>query len=427
MDYGYFTNDMRNASQSAEMSQAGSQYLVSTSPSKHARTLGDDVLTIALISPEAQCRDAVARNISGSQARVTREFSSYPDLDDVPRLLEEDYDVVIIDLDSNPEHALDLVETISSSGPSTVMVCSARADSEMLVRCMRAGAREYLAQPFAPSTIAEAVVRAAVRRPADRPAKKVAGKLLLFVGAKGGSGVTTIASNFALSLAQESGKNTVLIDLALPLGDAALDLGINTQYSTANALHNFERLDSNFLSTLLAKHSSGLYVLAAPDQYTPIQTSDEAVTRLVTVATQGFDYVVVDAGSRLGMTAKSLFEEAAIVYLVTQVSIPELRNSNRLITEFFRASNANLEIVLNRFTPRSLGIDEEHVTKALTRPAQWKVPGDYVAARRAQNTATPLALEDSPISRVVRQMARAACGLPANTDKKSRFSLFGKG
>ena len=91
-----------------------------------------------------------------------------------------------------------------------------------------------------------------------------------------------------------------------------------------------------------------------------------------------------------------------------QVGVSELRNANRLITELFKASGAKLEVVLNRFTSRALSIDEASITKALTMPAAWKVPGDYPAARNAQNTATPLALEDSPISRVIQQMSRAA-------------------
>jgi pilus assembly protein CpaE len=386
--------------------------------------LGTHILSVALIGPEEQRRKAVAGALAGSQANVTQEFPSYPGLDDVPKLLEAGYDVIIVDLDSNPEHALDLVESICGNSSATVMIYSARADSEMLVRCMRAGAREFLTQPIHPSTLAEAMVRASVRRPSARPAKKTGGKLLVFAGAKGGSGVTTIASNFAVALAQESGQNTVLLDLDLPLGDAALDLGITAQYSTVNALENFNRLDSNFFSKLLTKHSSGLSVLAAPDRYTEIQASDEAIEKLLAVTRREFDYVVVDAGSRLGSTAKTLLEEAGTVYLVTQVSISELRNSNRLISEFF-APNGKLEIVLNRFTPRSLGVDEEHITKALTRPAQWRIPSDYPCARQAQNTATPLVLEDSPISRVIRQMARKACGLSANPEKKKRFTLFG--
>ena len=391
---------------------------------KDPDSLSNKVLSVALIGAEERRRNAIAKALAGAQASVTGEFSVYPELDDVPRLLEADYDVIIVELDSNPEHALDLVESICGNSSITVMVYSARADSEMLVRCMRAGAREFLTEPIALNTIAEALVRASVRRPAGRPVKKTAGKLLVFIGAKGGSGTTTVASNFAVSLAQQSGQRTVLIDLNLPFGDAALDLGINAQYSTANALQNVVRLDYHFLSSVLTKHSSGLFVLAAPDRYSQVEVTNEAVQKLLSVARQNFEYVVVDAGSRFGTTGKALFEDGSAVYLVTQVGITELRNSNRLITEFV-ARGTKLEIVLNRYTPRSLGIDEESITKALTMPAQWKIPSDYPTARNAQNSATPLALNDSPISRVIRQMTRTACGLSASPEKKKRFNLFG--
>jgi pilus assembly protein CpaE len=403
---------------------AGSRKLVMPTSTKDPDALESKVLSVALIGAEERRRNAVAKALAGAQANVIREFSAYPELDDVPRLLEAAYDVIIVELDSNPELALDLVESICGNSSITVMVYSSRADSEMLVRCMRAGAREFLTEPIALSTIAEALVRASVRRPAERPVKKTAGKQMVFIGAKGGSGVTTVAANFAVSLAQQSGQRTVLIDLNLPFGDAALDLGINAQYSTANAMQNLARLDYHFLSSMLIKHSSGLFVLAAPDRYTQVEATNEAVHKLLTVARQNFDYVVVDAGSRFSTTGKALFEDGSAVYLITQIGITELRNSNRLISEFV-ASGTKLEIVLNRYTPRTLGIDEESITKALTIPAQWKIPSDYPAARNAQNTATPLALDDSPISRVIKQMTRTACGLPANPEKKKRFNLFG--
>jgi pilus assembly protein CpaE len=388
-------------------------------------TLDIHVMSVALIGPEEQHRKAVASALAGSQANLTREFASYPELDDVPQLLETGFDVIIVELDSDPEHALDLVEHICGNSSVTVMVYSKQADPELLVRCMRAGAREFLSQPIAPGTIAEALVRASVRRPAVRAPKKTLGRLLIFAGAKGGSGVSTIASNFAIMLAQESKQNTLLLDLDLPLGAAALDLGIITQFSTANALQDISRLDSNFLSTLLTKHSSGLSVLSAPDNYTPIHATDEGIAKLLTVARQDFDYVVVDAGSTMGSNYKALLEGANVAYLVTQVSIPELRNSNRLISEFFTLPTPKLEIVLNRFTTNTLGIDEENIKKALTMSPKWKIPNDYVTVQRAQNTATPLALGDSAIAGVIRQMARTACGLPAVPEKKRRFSLFG--
>jgi pilus assembly protein CpaE len=386
--------------------------------------LGSNALSIALIGPEERRRKAVAAALAGPLSGLTREFSSYPELDEVPRLIEQNYDVVIVDLDTNPEYALDLVESICGKSSATVMVYSAQGDPELMIRCMRAGAREFLTQPFSSGTIAEALVRASARRPAVLATKNTGGRLFVFLGAKGGSGVTTLACNFAILLARESGKKTLLIDLDLPLGDIALSLGISAQYSTVDALQNFNRLDSTFLSMLVVKYSSGLSVLTAPGKFTNVQAPKDAIDKLLAVARQDFDFVVVDSGSRLDIAGTSLFKEDAMFYLVTQVGIPELRNSNRLISEFFTADPTKLEIVVNRYTPSSLGVDEGQITKALTRPAQWRIPNDSATARGTQSTATPLALNDSPISRVILQMARTACGLSTHTEKKKRFGLF---
>ncbi len=389
-------------------------------------SLGSDMPSIALIGPDEERRGAVGTALAECRGGEVREFSSYPpSLDDMPKLLEQHYDVIIIDLDSHPEYALELVESICASGGSTVMVYSMKADAELLVRCMRAGAREFLTLPFAQNTMAEALVRASARRPAPRLAKKAGGRLLVFFGAKGGDGVTTLACNFAVSLAQESGQGTLLIDLDLPLGDAALNLGVTAEYSTINALQNANRLDASFFSKLLVKHSSGVSVLAAPGKFPQFDASDEAVDRLITVARQEFENVVVDMGSRLDLMGTSLFKDGSTVYLVIQAGIAGLRNSNRLISQYFTGVIPKLEIVLNRYEPRTLGVSEDQITKALTRPAQWKIPNDYEAVRRMQTTAVPLALEDSSMSRQIRQMSRTACGLPATPekDKRAGFSL----
>jgi pilus assembly protein CpaE len=285
-----------------------------------------------------------------------------------------------------------------------------------------------LTPPITSNVIAEALVRATARSSASRSITKATGKSIVFIGAKGGSGVTTVASNFAVALAQdcaESSQSVLLIDLTLPLGDVALELGITPQYSTADALEESHRLDSNFLSRLLTKHKSGLSVLAAPDKYVEIAPSNKAIEQLLSVARQNFDYVVIDAGSHLGTTGQALFDDGATVYLVTQVGIPDLRNSNRIVSELQAKSGTKVQVVLNRYTPRSLVIDEENITKALTMPARWKIPNDEASARNAQNTAVPLVLKDSPASRVIWEMVRDSHGTADKTEKKKRFSLFG--
>jgi pilus assembly protein CpaE len=390
-------------------------------------SLGSDALSIALIGPDEQRRKEAATALLLCDGTEIREYSAYPaNLDEVPRLLEMRNDVIIIDLDSNPEFALELVESICANGSATVMVYSSKADPGLLVRCMRAGAREFLTPPFVHATMAEALVRAQSRRTVVRLPRKTGGRLLVFLGAKGGAGVTTMACNFAVALAQESGQNTLLIDLDLPLGDAALNLGIVTEYSTVNALQDATRLDAAFLNKLLIKHSSGVSVLAAPGKFPQFHATNEAIDKLMTVARQEFDNVVVDVGARLDLTDTALFKDAFTIYLVTQAGIPELRNSNRLISQFFTVGSPKMEIVINRYEPRALGVSDETITKALTRQANWKIPNDYAAVRQMQNTATPLALGDSPISRIIRQMATAICGQRATQPKKKGFRLFGR-
>jgi pilus assembly protein CpaE len=393
---------------------------------RNTESLSMSALSVALIVPDNERRPAISKAFSGTQARIATELTSYPSMDDLAQISGADYDVIVVALEPDPETALDVVENICGSNTTvTVMIYAAHAGPEMLVRCMRAGAREFLGAPLQPEAVAEALVRASVRREEVRRSKKAPGKIFVFAAAKGGSGVTTIASNFALSLAKESPK-VLLLDLDLHLGDAALALAVTSKFSTADALENTNRLDSDFLSVMLTKHQSGLAVLPGPDAVNAVHLNKEAIEKLVRVAAEDFDYVVLDAGSHPADVCETLFDAATAVYLVTQVGVPDLRNANRLIARYFSGANAKkLEVVLNRFHARNTEIDDASITKALTHPPKWKVPNDYSAARKAQNSGVPIATEDSPISRALREMAWAACGQTGRQEKKKRFGLFG--
>lgn len=383
--------------------------------------LGTNVLSVAVVGPDERRREIVAGALTGSFCGLMRQVPFYPEMDQIPKLVEMNYDVVIMDLDSNPEYALEVIENLCAHSQATVMVFSGTSDPELMIRCMRAGAREFLALPLQAGALPEAMVRASVRRTSTRSPKKADGRLCVFWGAKGGSGVTTIATNFAVSAAREAEQKVLLIDLDLPLGDLSLNLGMSSQYSAVDALQNFHRLDANFLSRLTAVHESGVSVLGSPGKLVPVDLSHEAVDKLIQVARQEYDTVVVDSGSRMDLTGTSLFGNDALLYLVSQVSIPELRNSNRLVGELFAGTMGRLQIILNRYSASSLGVDEEHITRALTRRADWKVPEDVATARKMQVSATPLALGDSAIARAIRQMARTACGLSAEPEKKKKI------
>ncbi len=145
--------------------------------SSDAELVGMAALSLVLICPDEQRRNRIAKAMAGTQATVACELARYPGIDDLTIITEGDYDAVIIDLDPDPERALDVVENLcASSTRVTVMVYSARSDHDLLVRCMRAGAREFLDRrlwrqitwPRLWSELPPAATKGAVRRRKSR-------------------------------------------------------------------------------------------------------------------------------------------------------------------------------------------------------------------------------------------------------------------
>jgi len=379
----------------------------------------DQALFLAIISPDRQRRIAA----SGALARCgnvhTRDIEAdAATLEEVRDRLGRSFDGVLIDLDGDPRRALALVEGLCIDSSLIVMVFSSRSDPELMLHAMRAGAREFFVAPFNHDAVARALQWVSAHRRPDPTQKRANGRLHIFFGSKGGVGVTTLATNFAVALATQSRQSTLLIDLNLLLGDAALNLGIRANHSVANALQIASQLDANLLNSFLVRHPSGLSVLAAPAELPNFVPSGAEIGKLLAVARHQFDNIVIDAGKKIDLRQMHLFIASATAYLVTQVGIPELRNANRLIAQFSADNSPRLEIVINRYQSRFLGLTDEHLAKALTRPVQWKIPNDFKAVSAMQSNGKPLVQLDSPIAAVLRKMADAACAPPIPTESK---------
>ncbi len=381
--------------------------------------------SVVLISPDAGCRRTLRRTIEAQRATILQEFTTYPTYAHLESVLELDCDAFVVEIDSDIDIAMDLVEAVCTRKPlASIMVYSTEGDGDRMVRSMRAGAREFLTGAIPNTVIQEALVRAAARH--AQQVKKVSGNTLVFWGAKGGCGVTTLATNFAIALRMETAAEVALLDLNPHLGDVAVLLGLTPRFTVAEALQNAKRLDQEFLSTLVTEHRSGISVLAAPDVYSPsVPIENRTVGKLVDVIRNRYPYVVIDAGRNLGDGAEALLQMANTIYLVTQLDIPALRNAQRVISYLQRTGDQRIELVVNRFDARKSEFDDEQVTKALGLAPKWKIPNDYAAARRSSNAGSPLMQEKSPVAAGLRAMARAASGQPLTGDKKRGFSLFG--
>lgn len=383
-------------------------------------------LSAVVISGEDQRRRTLVAALTAQQVAIAEEFKDYPGLDSFLNRAAG-CDVALIDLYPDAETALSLVENLCGKDPAiTVMVFSRGDDPAQVVRCMRAGAREFLTEATLAETLGEALVRAAARRLESPRTKRTAGKLLVFVGVKGGSGVTTLASNFAIALRQESEKETALLDMNLHLGDVPVLLGLTPEYTVLDALRSGARLDAELLSKLVAGHETGLAVLAGPDEYqADVEAESGNVRKLVHFMRERFAYVVADGG--LGVAnSEALLESADIIYLVIQSDILSLRNAQRIIAHLSRrGAGGKVEVVANRFEPRKTEVTEEDITKALSVPLKWKIPNDYARARRSHDTGAPVALQTSALSEAMHEMARTACGKVLDAKKRKKFGLFG--
>ena len=383
-------------------------------------------LSVALVGADELWRTSVANMLSVRQGVQCHEVSQPgPDPTEFAISLASKYDVAVLDVDSGPEYVFRLAEALCAHPNLYVMACSTKQDMKLAIRYMRVGVREFFTLPVDSAEVTAALGRAADRQITVQAVTKPISKLFVFLGTKGGVGVTTLAANFALSISKLSDKEkrTIIIDLGLPLGDVAINLGMRTEYSVLNALIDPVRLDGNFLDSVVTKHSSGLAVLAAPVEFSDLQPPIEAFDKLINVACNNYDFIIVDAGSRVDLFATALFEKCTTIYLITQVGISELRNAHRMINHFFSGRSRSLQVVLNRYTQRALLFDDAQISKTISRDADWKIPDDYAAARRNREAATPVALVESTLAAAIRKMAREAAEIPVEKKKKGLFGF----
>jgi pilus assembly protein CpaE len=382
--------------------------------------------TAVVIAPGDIHRQTITRALEARKTTVAGALTEYPSFHAAAALAGQDCDAFIVELDSDSDAALDLVEILCGHNrAATVMVYCRYSQPELLVASMRAGAREFLTGDIDLNVLSEALARAGARRAEALGAKRSQGKALLFLGAKGGSGTTTLAANFAVALRRESGQEVALVDLNPQLGDVSLLLGVTPRFTISDALVSPDRLDDEFLNMLVTSHPSGVSILAAPDVYTPAPLPEErTVGKFLEVVSGKFPYIVIDAGLSLGKSLEPVIQFAGTVYLVTQVDIPSLRNSQRLISYLGGFEGPRVELVLNRYESRKSEVDEDRLSRALGKAPNWRVPNDFASVRKSANTGASLFAEKTALAQTLHQMARQACGKLPEGDRKKGFRLF---
>jgi pilus assembly protein CpaE len=331
-------------------------------------------------------------------------------------------DVVVLDIrDSNTLPPT--LTTLRRQHPSTgVVIVAARLDPMLMLEAMRAGVSEWVANPVTAADLIGAVERVSSTR-----AMGVQGQVFAFVGAKGGVGTTTLAVNVAAALARASEERTLLIDLHLAYGDAAVFLGAEPRFSVVDALDNTHRLDQAFFESLVVPTKSRVQLLASADRGTHAADLGRTGT-LLNFAAAHYRYTFLDM-PRSDAAGLDALEAVSTMFLVANQELATVRNAGRIATALRqRYGKDRLRVVLTRFDKQA-EIGQEDVERVIGLPVKHVVPSDYRAAVQALNKGRPIALDTgNRLSDAFRAMAADLGGirLEESVEAQKGSSIFGR-
>ena len=185
-----------------------------------------DLIRVVLIDPEEESRNALQRLLRGiGSIWLAEVMTSFQDA--AARAGEIVAHVTIVVLDHDPNQATELIHKLAQSNPGTELLpASLSADSGVILKAIRAGAREFLPLPAEQSDLLDTISRLLRGRSESLQTQTQGPRIVTLTGATGGVGCTTVAVNLACSLASAKEQETILLDLDLIFGgvDAYLDL-----------------------------------------------------------------------------------------------------------------------------------------------------------------------------------------------------------
>jgi pilus assembly protein CpaE len=250
------------------------------------------------------------------------------------------------------------------------------------------------------------------------------GRIVTVFSPKGGTGKTVTATNLASTFAKYEGKNTLLLDLDLQFGDAAIMLGLEPEKTIYDLVVAPGELDSEKLAGYTTRHASGLDILPAPLRPEDAELVTEAkLARLLEVARESYDVIVVDTSPFFHGPMLATLDRTDELLLVCGLDVPTLKNVRLSLQtlELLAFPQNRIRVVLNRANSK-VGMKPGEVEGALEVKVRFELPSDGKVPL-AVNRGTPLVLADdkADFSRAMREMAKGLSPVEAAKVQKRRL------
>jgi len=390
-----------------------------------------NVLRLAIVDPSDATREELKTMLLGmDMVWLEAECSRYEFFADVVGQTHPDIGVVTIDHDA--DKALELIHGLQISSPEcSILVVSSSTDGQLILKAMRAGAKEFLTQPVRVEDLVSAIERIGNQRYGKGTGKSRNSTVIAIAGSTGGVGTTSLAVNLGCALATRPENSVALIDLDLSLGDADVFLDTIPDYTLVDVAQNISRLDFTLLKRSLTKHSSGLYLLPRPIQLqdTSLITPDD-LHRVVGLLKATFSHLIFDLSKSYTPVDMVALEAAGHVLLVTQLDLPCLRNVVRLLMSLdeFETIKERIRIVVNRVGLQSGQISMKKAQETIGREIFWQIPNDYKVMAEVRNNGVPL-FEQAPrasITQSIVGLANVLCGTEVAQPEEDSPSSSGR-
>jgi pilus assembly protein CpaE len=301
---------------------------------------------------------AVLRDLS---LEPSATLSEYPRMGTIVAIAQQGgCDICFLDVASNPEHAQLLIAELSPAIP--VVALHTRSEADLILRCLRRGACEFLTEP---TSDAVRSLFARLGRGRGAALEQLEGAVYTVIPGKAGSGASTVAAHVAIHLGA-GGDKVLLVDGDSLYGSVAFLLKLKAEYHLGDVLRDWTRMDNDLWARMTIR-ACGIDVLAAPaNPATRIEVTPPAAGELWAFWRERYQVVVLDLADARAAAETGFAGLSDAVLLVSANELGSLQATRRAV-EFLDQSMADrsrLRLVLNRSTA-TRGLKQEDVLSAL--------------------------------------------------------------
>jgi pilus assembly protein CpaE len=258
-----------------------------------------------------------------------------------------------------------------------IMIASGEAGT-MLEQALDADVSDLLLLPQLTPNVVFAIRKAAHVRRQTQAAAGRNGRVMTVFSPKGGTGKTTVATNLAAALAKREGRRTLLLDLDLQFGDAAIVLGLEPEKTIYDLVVAPGELDSEKLAGYVTKHPSGIDVLAAPLRPEDAELVTEGkVTTLLEVARGSYEAIVVDTSPFFHGPMLATLDRTDELLVLCGLDVPTLKNVRLAMQtlELLSFPASRVRYIMNRANT-NVGLKTREVETALKVKITHELPAD---------------------------------------------------